>query len=184
VSNSTETTIRLTGTAAIEIAEAADILLSKYADPIEDARDGLTVAEARKVASEDPGSVYLDVALTEDEIDALETAVVSGAFGVGADGNGYTRWRGEWIGADTAEAMVDTVEAARAKPKTEPLTDDMIRALRAEAAAAGDWQMSNTCGFALARSSAQAAARRRVADAINAARAMDDEIPFVRVVAR
>jgi hypothetical protein len=77
-------------------------------------------------------------------------------------------------------------EAARAKPKTEPLTDEMVRALRVEADAASDWQMANTCGFALARvkSRARAAARRRVADAINAARAMDDETPFVRVVAR
>jgi hypothetical protein len=69
VSNSTETTIRLTGTAAIEIAEAADILLSKYADPIEDAREGLTVSEAREVASEDPGLVYLD-ASAADIVDA------------------------------------------------------------------------------------------------------------------
>ena len=49
----------LTGIAAIEYAEANDLTLSKYADPIEDARVGLTTDEARKVASEDPRLIYL-----------------------------------------------------------------------------------------------------------------------------
>ena len=53
----TQTT--LTGIAAIEYAEANDLTLSKYTDPIEDARVGLTTDEARKVAAEDPRLIYL-----------------------------------------------------------------------------------------------------------------------------
>jgi hypothetical protein len=44
---------------AIEYAVANGLTLNKYADPIEDAREGLSVAEARKVASEDPNLIYV-----------------------------------------------------------------------------------------------------------------------------
>lgn len=53
--------MKLTGQAAIAIAEANGLTLSKYADPIEDARTGLDPDEARKVASEDPNLIYIDV---------------------------------------------------------------------------------------------------------------------------
>lgn len=53
----TQTT--LTGFAAIEYAEAHDLTLSKYNDPIEDAREGLTPDEARAVAREDARLIYL-----------------------------------------------------------------------------------------------------------------------------
>ena len=49
----------LTGREAIEYAQQHGGSLSKYADPIEPARDGLTVDEARMVAAEDPGLIYL-----------------------------------------------------------------------------------------------------------------------------
>jgi len=53
---------RLTGTDAIEYAERHDLLLSKYADPIEDGRDGLTPEEAAAIAREDPSLIYIDIA--------------------------------------------------------------------------------------------------------------------------
>ena len=34
--------------------------LSKYADPIEEAREGLSVEDASKVAQEDPGLIYIE----------------------------------------------------------------------------------------------------------------------------
>lgn len=50
----------LTGYAAIEYAERHDLPLHKYADPTEDARDDLTVAEAREVAAEDPSLIWVE----------------------------------------------------------------------------------------------------------------------------
>jgi hypothetical protein len=52
--------IRLEGRVAIDVAEAFGLPLSKYSDPVEDART-LTPAEAREVAREDPRLVYVDV---------------------------------------------------------------------------------------------------------------------------
>lgn len=51
----------LHGTAAIEYAEAnsGEVAICKYADPVEDAREGLTEGEARKVAAEDPTLIHL-----------------------------------------------------------------------------------------------------------------------------
>jgi hypothetical protein len=50
----------LTGYAAIEYAETHGVTVSKYNDPTEDARDGLSVDEARKIAAEDPSLVYVE----------------------------------------------------------------------------------------------------------------------------
>lgn len=47
------------GYEAIKAAETLGLTLSKHADPIEDARDGLTPDEAREIASEDPELIYL-----------------------------------------------------------------------------------------------------------------------------
>jgi hypothetical protein len=47
------------GHAAIEYAESRGLLLSKHADPIEDARDRLSIDEARAVAAEDPSLIYV-----------------------------------------------------------------------------------------------------------------------------
>lgn len=52
---------RYKGQEAIEIAEARGLTLSKHADPIEDAREGLSIDEAREIAAEDPGLIYVDV---------------------------------------------------------------------------------------------------------------------------
>lgn len=53
--------VTLTGYAAIEYAEANSLTLNKYADPAEDAREGLGVDEARKVATEDPSLIYIEI---------------------------------------------------------------------------------------------------------------------------
>ena len=50
----------LFGYEAIEYAEANGLTLSKYNDPIEDAREGLTPDEARKIAREDPRLIYIE----------------------------------------------------------------------------------------------------------------------------
>jgi len=52
---------KLSGEAAIERAEQRGLLLSKYTDPTEEARDNLTPDEAREVALEDPSLIYLEV---------------------------------------------------------------------------------------------------------------------------
>lgn len=51
----------LKGYDAIEYAELHDLRLSMYNSPIEDAREGLTVDEAREIAREDAGLIYLEV---------------------------------------------------------------------------------------------------------------------------
>lgn len=55
-----ETTKMLSGYEAIEYAEANGLTLNKYNDPTEDAREGLTVAEARKIAAEDASLIWVD----------------------------------------------------------------------------------------------------------------------------
>jgi hypothetical protein len=51
----------ITGHDAIEYAEQRGLPLSKYTDPTEGARDGLTVGEALEVAAEDPSLIYVEV---------------------------------------------------------------------------------------------------------------------------
>jgi hypothetical protein len=55
------TAARLTGLDAIAYAEEHGLALSVYNSPIEDAREGLTVEEAREVAHQDPSLVYVDI---------------------------------------------------------------------------------------------------------------------------
>ena len=52
---------RLTGYAAIGAAERTGGKLHKYTDPIEDARDDISIEDAREVAREDPSLIYIDV---------------------------------------------------------------------------------------------------------------------------
>lgn len=52
--------MRLEGFDAIEYAEANGLMLEKYADPIEDARQ-VSVEEAMAIAREDQRLIYLDV---------------------------------------------------------------------------------------------------------------------------
>jgi hypothetical protein len=52
-------TVNMTGIEAIEFADNHDMTLRKHEDPIEDAGEGLTPDEARKVAQEDQSLIYL-----------------------------------------------------------------------------------------------------------------------------
>jgi hypothetical protein len=53
---------KLTGYEAIAAKEINDaVVLCKYNDPTEDARENLTVEAAREIAKEDPSLIYADV---------------------------------------------------------------------------------------------------------------------------
>lgn len=52
--------MKITGTQAIKVAAATGRLLCKYADPIEDARTDVTVAEATDIASEDASLIWIE----------------------------------------------------------------------------------------------------------------------------
>ena len=53
-------TTKLTGSKAIEYAEAHGLTLNKYTDPTEEAREGLSVDEARQIAREDPSLIWIE----------------------------------------------------------------------------------------------------------------------------
>jgi hypothetical protein len=57
----------LTGFAAIEFAEKHGLRLTKRADRVDDAVEGLTVAEAEAIADEDESLIYLDLPRSEYE---------------------------------------------------------------------------------------------------------------------
>jgi hypothetical protein len=86
-------TAKLTGYDAIRYAEAREVTLSKYADPTEDARDGLSPDEAREVAAEDPSLIWVDISATSQEPQPL-TVTVNGVIVVvthdGLDPDLYT----------------------------------------------------------------------------------------------
>jgi len=54
-------TVTLYGHDAITYAEAHDMTLAKASDPIEGAREGVSVDEAREIAKEDAGLLSLDL---------------------------------------------------------------------------------------------------------------------------
>lgn len=56
-------TSKLSGHDAIEYAERTGATLHKYADPIEGARDSLTIDEARQVAREDASLIWVSVSV-------------------------------------------------------------------------------------------------------------------------
>lgn len=51
----------LTGFAAIEFAEKQGLKLKKKADHVDGPREGLSIAEAEAVASDDPSLIWLEV---------------------------------------------------------------------------------------------------------------------------
>jgi hypothetical protein len=53
--------MKLTGFDAIEYAEVEGLTLNKVADPIEEARTGLTIDEAEAIAVHDPDLIWLEV---------------------------------------------------------------------------------------------------------------------------
>lgn len=50
----------ISGYDAIEYAKENGLTLNKYSDPIEDAREGLSPDEARKIAREDPSLIWIE----------------------------------------------------------------------------------------------------------------------------
>ena len=54
-------TVTLHGCDAISYAAAYDMTLKKAADPIEDARDGVSLQEAREIAKQDAGLLSLEI---------------------------------------------------------------------------------------------------------------------------
>lgn len=78
----TTMTTKLTGTAAIAAAEAFGLTLHKYADPTEGERGGITVAEAREIAAQDPRLVWVDAAdlaaaVSDRQIRALKSEAMA-----------------------------------------------------------------------------------------------------------
>jgi hypothetical protein len=53
--------MRLTGFEAIEYAEKESLTLNKSGDSIDDAQEGLSIAEAEAIAVEDPELIWIDV---------------------------------------------------------------------------------------------------------------------------
>lgn len=57
--NGIEKQIIAKGYAAIEIAAAdRSVQLNKYTDPVEEAREDVSIEDAREIASEDPNLIY------------------------------------------------------------------------------------------------------------------------------
>ena len=61
--------MRLTGFEAITFAEREGLSLNKLADAIDDAQDGLSIAEAEAIAVDRPELIFIDI--TADEYDNL-----------------------------------------------------------------------------------------------------------------
>lgn len=59
--------MRLTGFEAITFAEREGLSLNKLADPIDEAQDGLSVAEAEAIAVDRPELIFLDITADEYE---------------------------------------------------------------------------------------------------------------------
>lgn len=53
--------MRLTGFNAIEFAEKQNLKLNKLSDDVDGPAQGLTIAEAEAIATEDEALIYLDV---------------------------------------------------------------------------------------------------------------------------
>jgi hypothetical protein len=57
--------MRLTGFEAITFAEREGLTLNKLADNIDDAQEGLSVAEAEAIAVDNPEQIYIDITAEE-----------------------------------------------------------------------------------------------------------------------
>lgn len=88
--------MNLTGQEAIQYAEANDLKLNVYANEIDqDGREGVTVDDARRIASEDPSLIWI--------------AIEAEAYRVGDDaGSGMEG--GTVIGAANEQAALDWIE--------------------------------------------------------------------------
>jgi len=103
------TTIRITGPIALEAAEAAGLTLSRYHARDLLSADGLSVEAAR---AGNLALTYVDVELTEDELDELDRVVPGGDYEIGDDGGARALWRDGWIRPRLAEHMVTAASNA------------------------------------------------------------------------
>lgn len=69
--------MRYTGYEAIEKAEKLGLKLNKYNDPIEGAREGLTVDEAKEIAQEDPGLIWVEAEQYKNRVRFVESELLS-----------------------------------------------------------------------------------------------------------
>ena len=78
----------LSGWKALDYARAyatsPGLVIHKYADPIEGARTGLTLAEAEQIAKEDPGLLWIEDGITDDDRMAAREACAD-AINAGQD---------------------------------------------------------------------------------------------------
>lgn len=99
--------MKITGHAAIEYAITHGLPLNKYEDPTEPARAGLTVAEAREVARQDAGLVYVDALAVGDRVEARDDNDAGNVLRLEA-GRALVGWD---TGVKTWTAVADLVRA-------------------------------------------------------------------------
>jgi len=58
--------MRLVGFQAIGSAELAGFPLNKSADPVDEPRSGLTVTEGKAIGGDDPGVIWLEIAVEKN----------------------------------------------------------------------------------------------------------------------
>jgi hypothetical protein len=61
-------TATVTGYTALFTADLLERRVSKYADPIDDARTGIDYAEGRRIAAEDPSLIYFHVKVSDGDL--------------------------------------------------------------------------------------------------------------------
>lgn len=66
------TTVILKGDEAIHYAVVHDMTLNKYATESEDAREGLSVEEANRIADENPGLIWVETHIGISSADPSE----------------------------------------------------------------------------------------------------------------
>lgn len=107
---------RLTGYQAIEAAERdGDVRLCSYTDPTAEAREGITLDEAREIAREDPSLVYADV---ESARTTTRPVTVSGWYDHTDGTVGQYRW------VDGRATLVRTVATWAHVPDASMALDD------------------------------------------------------------
>lgn len=95
----------LIGNQAIEAAVAHGLRLNKYEDPTEDAREGLSVAEAREVAAQDPSLIWVEAESRYEQ--AISGLHIRRGGGVVAINDGAYRWLVSALAWDAAKAALE-----------------------------------------------------------------------------
>ena len=117
------TTIRITGSRAIEAARVADTLLSKFAEPNSSAMVGLSVPDARALTV---SMLYTDIEVTKSEVDALWSEVACASIHP-SDFDPLFSWRGGFISRELADDIVDVAILGQRGPEGEAALDAATR---------------------------------------------------------